>query len=184
MFIRSTLVVTALAFAGSMFAVATTTQPAYSFGSAPAPKPCVKFKRGTRSWKRCRRRNKLPTSATQQTEEILTLGYTLATSGQYDKALKFLRTVEHSNDPRVLTYIGFSERKLGNVDVAMEYYRRSLAIDPQNVSTLSYMGEAHLQHGDVTAARDKLQQVASLCGSQCEQYKALDLAIISHIAKI
>lgn len=154
---------------------------AHAFGSNPAPKPCAKFKRGTKSWKKCRRRNGLSTSALKQTEEALTLGYALAMNGQYGKALKFLRSVEASNDPRVLTYIGFSERKLGRVDLAMTYYERAIALAPENIATLSYMGEAHLQLGDVASAQRLLAKIASLCKGPCREHVALDKAIAGYL---
>lgn len=155
-------------------------EPVLAFGTNPAPGPCAKYKRGTKRWKRCRRRNGLPTAALEQTEQALTLGYALAKAGRYRQALDVLRPVEAANDPRVLTYIGFSERKLGRVERAIAYYRRALALDSRNVATLSYMGEAHLQTGDVGAARAKLARIASLCGTSCDAYKALDTAIVEH----
>lgn len=181
MSIRSLAYAVVLAVAGSSILIGTSSQPTYGFGSAPAPKPCVKFKHGTRKWKKCRRKNGLPTSATEQTEELLTLGYTLAISGRYEQALSFLRRAEESNDPRVLTYIGFSERKLGRLDRAMAYYARAIKLDPRNVATLSYMGEAHLQRGELAAANVKLGNIESLCGTKCEPFKALNLAIASYV---
>lgn len=183
MAIRTLLVAWIAVAIAAVFGATTTSAPALAFGTNPAPKPCAKYKWGTRKWKKCRRKNNLPTSATEQTEQALTLGYTLAMSGKYKQALKHLRPVETADDPRVLTYIGFSERKLGRVDVAMSYYARALELDPRNVATLSYMGEAYLQKGEIAAAQDSLGQIASLCGMDCAEFKALNAAIVDVTTK-
>lgn len=149
--------------------------------SEPAPQPCAHLEAGSSKWKRCRERNGLPAaSATQRSDEALVLGYALAKDGKFDEALKFLRTVENEGDPRVLTYIGFAERRLGRIDVAMDYYRRALKIDPENVATLEYLGEAHLQQGDLAAAKTTLAEIAKLCGEACEAHAVLAKAIADY----
>ncbi|MEM9029135.1 MAG: tetratricopeptide repeat protein [Pseudomonadota bacterium] len=159
----------------------TTVKPAFAMASDdPAPKPCAKLKWGSAKWKRCRQRNGLSTTASKETEEALVVGYALAKDGKYEEALSFLRKVESSGDPRILTYIGFSERKLGRVKSAMGYYKKALAIDPQNVATLEYLGEAHLQAGDVKSARAQLATIESICGRDCDAYTLLSKAIAAY----
>lgn len=148
-----------------------------AMGSDTAPEPCSQFTKGSKKWKACRTKAGLPTEARPEVEEAATLGYALAKADRFEEALKVLRVVEASNDVRVLTYIGFAERKLGRVDVAMGYYARALAIEPNNVATLEYLGEAHLQKGEVVAARETLARIASICGTECEAYQVLSKAL-------
>ena len=84
-----------------------------------------------------------------------------------------LRSVGQQSDPRVQTMIGFSLRKMGMVDEAMAYYTAALATDAKLTSTRQYLGEAFLQKGDKAAAREQLATIASLCGTDCADYRAL-----------
>lgn len=145
-----------------------------AFSTTPTD-PCAQHKRGSNSWKKCRRDRGLSTS--HREVEAFVLGYSLGKAGQYEDALKVLRPHATSNDPKILTYIGFAERHLGNIDVAMTYYERALHIDPSNAATLSYLGEAHLQRGEREAAQELLGKIESLCGSACIAYERLNVAL-------
>ena len=80
-------------------------------------------------------------------DEIYSLGYWQAKRGEYAAALATLRSAPNAADPRVETMIGFSLRKLGQVDEAMAYYNRVLATHPERTTTRQYLGEAFLQIG-------------------------------------
>jgi predicted Zn-dependent protease len=69
--------------------------------------------------------------------------------------------------------IGFSLRKLGRVDEAMGYYHKVLAAHPERTNTRQYLGEAFLQIGDPAKAREQLAEIASRCGTACEDYQLL-----------
>lgn len=100
-------------------------------------------------------------------------GYWLAKSGAYEAALRYLHAADQ-NDPRVLTYIGFSLRKLGDVHRALPYYTKALALDPNFNVARAYLGEAHLSQGDLTAAQSELSEIATRCGVNCAEH--IDLA--------
>ncbi|HRD76585.1 MAG TPA: tetratricopeptide repeat protein [Hyphomicrobiaceae bacterium] len=106
-------------------------------------------------------------------DQLYAAGYWLARSGDYTGALMYLERAENPNDPRFLTYIGFSLRKLGEHDRAMAYYGRALAIDPNFTVARAYLGEAYLTKGDVVAARRELAEVASRCGTHCPEHAEL-----------
>jgi hypothetical protein len=55
-------------------------------------------------------------------DEIYSLGYWQAKRGEYTAALATLRSAPNAADPRVETMIGFSLRKLGQVEEAMVYH--------------------------------------------------------------
>jgi tetratricopeptide (TPR) repeat protein len=77
----------------------------------------------------------------------------------------------------VLTMIGYSERKSGNYDVGVDYYYKALAIDPENVNTREYLGEAYVEKGKINRARAELAKIEAVCGTTCEQYEDLAKAI-------
>jgi predicted Zn-dependent protease len=59
------------------------------------------------------------------------------------------------------------------VDEAMGYYFRALARRPEATTTRQYLGEAYLQLGDVTRAREQLAEIGRRCGTACEDYALL-----------
>ena len=73
----------------------------------------------------------------------------------------------------MLTYIGFSLRKLGETDEALAYYARALAADPGFTVARAYLGEAHLTLGDRARAASELAEIERRCGRSCEDYVEL-----------
>lgn len=150
---------------------------AEAFFDAPAPKvDCSK--RENRSKPQCKKSDLAPQPA-KPGDEVFFAAYGLARAGQYAAALDVLRLADQS-DPRVLNYQGFATRKLGDVDAALPYYRRALAIDPNYVLARAYMGEAYLQKGDAARARDELGEIERRCGRVCAEYVDLALEIDAH----
>ena len=64
--------------------------------------------------------------------------------------------VRDQQDDVVLTYIGYSKRKLGAVDEGIAYYHRALAINPDNVNTREYLGEGYVAMGRFDLARGRI----------------------------
>jgi tetratricopeptide (TPR) repeat protein len=116
-------------------------------------------------------------------DEIYNAGYWMARSGQYAEALAVFRMAANQNDPRILTGLGFTTRKLGNVDAAFAYYDRALAQAPNLVLTRAYLGEAHLMKGDLAAAQHQLSEIQGRCGTSCEAYAQLAGHIAAYTAK-
>jgi predicted Zn-dependent protease len=114
-----------------------------------------------------------PKDSSLNQDQIYSLGYWQAKSGQHGAALATLRSAANQNDPRVQTMIGFTLRKLGRVDEAFGYYFKALATRPDATTTRQYLGEAYLQIGDPARAREQLAEIAKRCGTACEDYAAL-----------
>jgi predicted Zn-dependent protease len=114
-------------------------------------------------------------------DRIYALGYWQAKSGDHAAALATLRTASDQADPRVQTMIGFTLRKLGHVKEAMPYYLRAVAARPNATTTRQYLGEAYLQIGDVSRAREQLAEIGRLCGTVCEDYTLLSAEIARHV---
>jgi tetratricopeptide (TPR) repeat protein len=105
-------------------------------------------------------------------ESIYETGRYLAVNGRYDEAITVLNGVA--------TYLGYSYRKSGQIDVGMKYYADALAVDPNYVLVREYLGEAYIQKGDLAAARNQLAEIEIRCGETCGVYvdlaKKIDLA--------
>jgi predicted Zn-dependent protease len=106
-------------------------------------------------------------------DRIYSLGYWQAKGGEYAAALATLRSAGNPSDPRVQTMIGFSLRKLGRVDEAMDYYWAVLTAHPDRTTTRQYLGEAFLQLGKPEEAKLQLAEIAKGCGVACEDYQLL-----------
>ena len=79
-------------------------------------------------------------------------------------------------DPRILNYLGYSHRKQGRVLVGLGYYQEALRNDPDYTLVREYMGEAHLQLGDVASAKTQLGEIEKRCGTGCREYTELAVA--------
>lgn len=110
-------------------------------------------------------------------KELYQTGRALALAGHYDDAIITLDAIKDKHDAMVLTMIGFSKRKLGQVDEGMAYYQKALAIEPDNINTHEYLGEGYVAIGKVELAKLELDKLAKLCGTSCEQYEDLANAI-------
>jgi tetratricopeptide (TPR) repeat protein len=116
-------------------------------------------------------------------DDLFYAGYWLARKGDYALALHYLNQAANENDVRILTYIGFTTRKLGDVDKAMGYYHRAIAIDANYTTARAYMGEAFLQKGNRAGAEEQLVEIGRRCGVACDEYKELAEALAKHSSK-
>lgn len=102
-----------------------------------------------------------------------------AQAGKYDDALKMLKRAKNQNDTRILTYYGYTNRKLGNVDVAFDYYNRAISADADNLLARSYMGQGLVQQGKLEEARAQLVEIRDRGGKGTYAYEALYEALKS-----
>ncbi len=110
-------------------------------------------------------------------DQIYTAARELAYDGQHDRALQVLAAAENQNDPRILNYKGFVNRKAGRVAEGMEYYRAALKIDPDYILARSYMGQALIADGDIKGARAELTEIVARGGAETWAYTSLERAL-------
>ncbi|MGB0057245.1 MAG: hypothetical protein WBQ20_10930 [Methyloceanibacter sp.] len=79
--------------------------------------------------------------------------------------------------------VGYTTRKLGDVDKGLDYYQRALALDPNYLRAREYLGEGYLQKGDVAKEKEQLTKISERCAGPCEEYGKLEQAIVSYIAE-
>jgi tetratricopeptide (TPR) repeat protein len=97
--------------------------------------------------------------------------------GDYEGGIAVLRAMGYDDNADVATLIGYASRKLGRYDDAKLWYDRALAADPEHALTWSYYGMWHAEQGNVLKAKDDLEKVRSICGTQCREYTMLKAAI-------
>lgn len=100
-----------------------------------------------------------------------------AYAGQYENAEIVLAGFDNGDDPRVLNYKGFVNRKLGNMDAAMEYYQQALTIDPDYILARSYMGQGLAAQGDYLGAREQLAEIRTRGGRNTWAYTQLAMSL-------
>ncbi len=191
---RTVLVAMALATMSAFAGIS----PAVAFGSSPAPavtcpdgwsynrrcKACARACSPGWSWN-CRTKKCVKgLSLNLSDDELYLEAVSLIEGGQYTAALKTLWSIGERDNADVLTYIGYSTRKLGNVDGGIVYYKQALALDPDHTRARGYLGEGYLQKGDVTAAKEQLSQIAKRCGTDCRDYAMLEDAIVYHVTGV
>jgi tetratricopeptide (TPR) repeat protein len=105
-------------------------------------------------------------------------GYHAAYALIYDKndfesGITALRALNHDDNADVATLLGYASRKLGRYDDAKYWYDKALAADPKHALTWSYYGMWHAEQGNLLKAKDDLEQVRLICGTDCKEYVAL-----------
>ena len=103
-------------------------------------------------------------------DAVINGAYWLSHTGQHAEALALLRAVQDQENPRFLNAMGYTTRKLGDVEGALPYYARALEIEPDYVQVREYMGEAFLAKGDLVHANEQLGEIGRRCGTGCESF--------------
>ena len=141
--------------------------------ASPANQKCKKSEVWDKKAKKCVKKE----SGILSDEDLYQQGRALAKQGHYDWALDVLAVIQNQNDPRVLNYTGYSHRKAGRLEIGITYYNKALAIDPNFVLAREYLGEGYVAAGRKELAQLQLNEIASRCGTTCEEYKDLAAAI-------
>jgi len=111
-------------------------------------------------------------------DSLYEAGRDLANAGRYGEAIVVLSLAADKSDPRILNYLGYSHRKQGRVQVGLGYYEEALRANPDYTLAREYLGEAHLQLGDVNSAREQLREIEKRCGRGCAEYTELSEQIL------
>jgi tetratricopeptide (TPR) repeat protein len=98
----------------------------------------------------------------------------LADEGEYEWALDHLRLIQNQNDPEVLSYTGYTNRKAGRLETGIAYYQQALTINPNYVQAREYLGEAYTLVGFNDLAKQQLDEIRARGGASTEAYLALE----------
>ncbi len=148
---------------------------AFDFWNWGKPKKCPSGTAWSKEQKKCVAVKK----GSLSDEDLARAGRALALDGHYRDAIKVLEMASNENDPAVLTYLGYSQRKLGNIDLGISLYKKALDIDPDNIDTREYLGEGYVSKGELDLAWLELVEIEKRCGTTCVEYRALEKSLQS-----
>ena len=103
----------------------------------------------------------------------------LAYAGRPDDALVVLSVMSEGQTDRVLTYMGFANRKAGRIEEGMNYYLAALEKNPDNILARSYMGQGLVEQGKIELAKAQLDEIIARGGKGTWPEKSLRQAIES-----
>jgi len=95
----------------------------------------------------------------------------------YEAGIAALHALGYDDNADVATLLGYASRKLGRYDDAKLWYERALGADPNHAVTWSYYGMWQAEQGNLLKARDDLEKVRLICGTDCRAYRMLKDAI-------
>ena len=160
---------TVFAVLSVLLATTPAVRQAYAGGDPPAsdPPPSPKKKKGGTSYIE---------------EPAFVQGYRVAYTTVYDRndyaaAIDQLKALGHDDNAAIANLIGYSYRKLGNYQLSQAWYERALRSDPNHVKTWQYYGLWQVEQGNRDQAQYHLNRIAAICGTGCEEYRSLAVAL-------
>ncbi len=101
----------------------------------------------------------------------------LAYAGRPEDALRVLASMSEGQTDRVLTYLGFANRKAGRLEEGLAYYAQALIQNPDNIQARSYLGQAYVDMGETALAAAELGQIRARGGEGSWAEASLDQAL-------
>lgn len=127
-----------------------------------------------------------PEVATSTLSADFRMGKKAVEAKEYRSAISFLIKAadETPDNADVYNLLGFSYRKLGELDKSLTFYNRALSIDPKHRGANEYIGELFLQTGDLSQAEKHLKVLDKACFFGCEEYDELKEEIAKYKSKL
>jgi tetratricopeptide (TPR) repeat protein len=153
------------------------TDPYASTYSDQKPQPTYPKRPGTKSTHKGKKPNQSSIG-----DPAFAAGYRMAYDTIYERndyaaAIAQLKSLGHDDHPNVANLIGYSYRKLGDYEQSQAWYERALKADPNHVLTWQYYGLWQLERGNREQALYHLGRIASICGTDCQEYRSLAAAL-------
>lgn len=102
---------------------------------------------------------------------------TIYERNDYTAAIPQLEALGQPDRADVANLIGYSYRKLGNYQLASQWYERALKADPNHVRTWQYYGLWQIEQGNRDQAMYHLGKIERICGKSCPEYQSLAQAL-------
>jgi tetratricopeptide (TPR) repeat protein len=105
----------------------------------------------------------------------------LINEGRYEAAIAELHAAQAAFGPHpdILTYLGFSNRKMKRFDVAEIYYREALAAAHTHRGATEYYGELMVERGNLAGAKAMLAKLDRECRFGCAEAEELRSWIVA-----
>ncbi len=100
-------------------------------------------------------------------------------AGDYKSAVKLLTKAVEADPKNAdgFNLLGFSYRKLGDVETAFAHYKSALKLNRNHRGANEYIGELYLETGDLAMAEKHLTALGKVCAYSCPEYKELKTAV-------
>ena len=104
----------------------------------------------------------------------------LINQGKYQAAFDdlYLTAAAAGPHPDITTYMGYTQRKLGNFDLAKSYYAMALDVDPNHKGANEYLGELYVETGEMDLAKIQLAKLEEICTFGCIEENELRTWIV------
>jgi len=183
--IKSVIRLITLAMSLMALAVVSSLVPAFAAGGGGDPMattPPPDARSGQPPGKRTTQKAKKKAKESSLGDPGFIQGYRAAYATIYDRndyagAIEQLKALGHDDHPNVANLIGYSYRKLGDYKVAQAWYERALKADPNHVLTWQYYGLWQIEQGNRDQAQHHLSRIATICGTECAEYRSLAAAL-------
>ena len=146
-------------------------------GSPPVKTQTSKNCKGVQVWDKKTKTCVNPQDSSLDQHELMEAVRELAYAGRNKGAQVVLRHMANQNDDLVLTYWGFTNRKLGKRKLANEYYARAIAQNPDNLLARSYMAQGFVSEGRKKEAVAQLTEIRARGGTGTWAEASLSKAI-------
>ncbi|MCA0872376.1 hypothetical protein LCL97_16195 [Seohaeicola saemankumensis] len=135
-------------------------------GTSAPPKPTETTKtcKGVKVWDEEKKRCVRPKNSSLDQDTLYGAVRELAYAGRIADAQGVLLAMSDQSDDRVLTYWGFTHRKLGDLELANDFYTRAIAQNPDNILARSYMGQGFVAEGKTQAAIEQWREIRARGG--------------------
>lgn len=143
--------------------------PALSAGSdtmtPPKPSDTTKTCTGKRVWDEAKGRCVRPKQSSLNQDGLYEAVRELAYAGRNEDAQAVLSAMADQGEARVLTYWGFTHRKLGNRALAQAFYDQAITQDPNNLLARSYRGQGFVEEGQFGLALAEWKEIRARGGA-------------------
>jgi len=145
--------------------------PGFAFaagsGDSNAPKPTQTTKSctGIKVWDDAKKRCVRPKDSNLAPDLLYDAVRELAYAGRIEDAQGVLSAMPDQSDEGVLTYWGFTHRKLGNLELANAFYEQAIAQNPDNILARSYMAQGFVSEGRADEALAQWHEIRARGGT-------------------
>lgn len=146
-------------------------------GDTPAATETTTKCKDGKVWDKEKKECVKPAKSSMNDTQLFEAARELAYAGQYDNAIAVLKVARNQNDPRILNYMGFANRKAGRVEIGMSYYKKAIAADANYLLARSYMGQGYILQGNIEEARAQLIEIRDRGGRDTYAYRSLYQAL-------
>ena len=103
-------------------------------------------------------------------------------AGDWNAAIKAFTSagLRDARNADIQNYLGYVYSRLSEIDRAMQYYERALALNARHRSAHEHLGKACLLQGDLAKASEHLAALEQICLIPCEEYDDLKRAIAAY----